>query len=318
MCKGWIMDSSISKLIRINPAVKSAIRRNAPIVALETAVVTHGLPRPVNYQLACEMEDLIQKTGAQPATIGMIKGIVYCGLTREQLTYLSEVKSARKLSQRDFGSAMATHSDGGTTVAGTALTAHAAGIRVFATGGIGGVHRDAPFDVSADLPVLAKTPLIVVCAGAKAILDLPATLEYLETMGIPILGYQTDEFPAFYSTSSGLAVSQKVDSAEMVVDIARSHFGLGFTSAILVVVPPPAEVAIPVIDVEKYIRLAIKTAQQTGVKGAATTPYLLNQMNDLTDGRSLATNLGLLKNNAHIAAKIAIALSNSDQRVIHA
>ena len=226
-------------IITVNPAVKAAIRKNGPVVALETAVVTHGLPHPINLQLANDLEDVIQKIGAIPATIGLIHGMVYAGLTREQLVHLSEAKKARKISQRDFGAAIASHSDGGTTVAGTAIVAHAVGIKVFATGGIGGVHRDAPFDISADLTVLAKTPLVVVCAGAKAILDLPATLEYLETMGVPVLGYQTDEFPAFYSISSGLPVSQRVDSPEMVVEIARAHFGLGLTSAILVVVPPP-------------------------------------------------------------------------------
>ncbi|MGA9397252.1 MAG: pseudouridine-5'-phosphate glycosidase [Anaerolineaceae bacterium] len=311
------MESSQFGNIKVNPAVKSALRKRSAVVALETAVVTHGLPRPINFQLACEMEDIIQQAGALPATIGMIDGIVYGGLTREQLSYLAEVKTARKLSQRDFGSAIATHSDGGTTVAGTTIIAHAIGIPVFATGGIGGVHRDSRFDISADLPVLAKTPLIVVCAGAKAILDLPATLEYLETMGIPVIGFQTDEFPAFYSISSGLAVSQRVDTVGMVVDIARSHFGMGINSAILVVVPPPAEIAIPVSVIEGYIDKAIKDGHRAGIHGAATTPYLLTRMGELTDGRSLKTNLALLKNNARVAAEIATALTRPIQRTVN-
>ncbi len=215
------------EIIRISPDVKTAIRRHAPVVALETAVVTHGLPHPINLQLAEDLERTIIREGALPVTIGLIKGIIHAGLSHDQLVQLSETKQARKVSQRDFGITMATQSDGGTTVAGTAIIAHAVGIQVFATGGIGGVHRDAPFDISADLPVLARTPIVVVCAGAKAILDLPATLEYLETMGIPVLGYQTDEFPAFYSISSGLPVSQRVDTPELVAEIARSHFGLG-------------------------------------------------------------------------------------------
>ncbi len=310
------MDRPIINSIQISPAVKTAIRKAAPVVALETAVVTHGLPRPTNYQLACELEDIIQKVGALPATIGMIKGIIHGGLSREQLKYLAEVKEVRKLSQRDFGSAIATGSDGGTTVSGTAIAAHSIGIRVFATGGIGGVHRNAPFDVSADLQVLAKTPLVVVCAGAKAILDLPATLEYLETMGIPVLGYQTDEFPAFYSQSSGLTVSQRVDTVGMVVDIARAHFGLGLKSAILVVVPPPADSAISFNDIEKEIERAIKDASLKGIHGAATTPFLLDRMNELTGGRSLTTNLALLKNNAQVAAQIAIALSKFIPRTV--
>ncbi len=304
--------------IKLSPALKSAIRKNAPVVALETAVVTHGLPHPINYQLACEMEDIIRQAGALPATIGMIDGVVYCGLSREQLLFLAEAKTARKISQRDFGSAMATRSNGGMTVAGTAISARLMGIQVFATGGIGGVHRNAPFDVSADLPVLAKTPIIVVCSGAKAILDLPATLEYLETMGIPVLGYQTDDFPAFYSKSSGLPVSQRVDNADMVVAIARSHFGLGINSSILVVVPPPDDVSIPVGDIEDNIRIAINDAHQAGIHGAATTPYLLDRMSELTGGRSLTTNLALLKNNAQVAASISVSLSKSVQPVIKA
>lgn len=310
------MNNGFQEFITVKPAVKAAIRKNEPVVALETAVVTHGLPHPINYQLANDLEDVIQKFGAMPATIGLINGTVYIGLTREQLVHLSQVKKARKISQRDFGAAIASHSDGGTTVAGTAIAAHAAGIKVFATGGIGGVHRDAPFDISADLTVLARTPLVVVCAGAKAILDLPATLEYLETMGVPVLGYQTDEFPAFYSLSSGLPVSQRVDSPEMVVDIARAHFGCGLTSAILVVVPPPPADAIPSDEIESLILMAVKEAHDKGVKGAATTPYLLERMSSLTAGRSLVTNLALLKNNARVAAEIACAYSNQSPHLL--
>ena len=310
------MESSQFEYIKVNPVVKSALRKGVPVVALETAVVTHGLPRPINFQLACEMEDIIRQAGALPASIGMVKGVVYGGLTREQIAYLAEVKTARKLSQRDFSSAIATHSDGGTTVAGTAIIAHAIGISVFATGGIGGVHRDSEFDISADLPILAKTPLIVVCAGAKAILDLPATVEYLETMGIPVLGFQTDEFPAFYSISSGLPVSQRVDTVEMVGDIARAHFGLGIKSAILVVIPPPADVAIPMNVIEEHIDKAIKDCHRAGIHGAATTPFLLARMGELTDGRSLKTNLALLKNNARVAAEIAVALARPIQHTI--
>jgi pseudouridine-5'-phosphate glycosidase len=307
--KGLDMVAIQNETIKISPALKAAIRKHAAVVALETAVLTHGLPRPMNLHLANDMEDIISKNGAFPATIGMIKGTIFAGLSREQLVYLSETKEARKISQRDFGAAMATLSDGGTTVAGTAITAQAVGIQVFATGGIGGVHRDAPFDVSADLPVLARTPMVVVCAGAKAILDLPATLEYLETMGIPVLGYQTDEFPAFYSATSGLSVSQRVDTPELVAKIAHAHFGLGLRSAILVVVPPPESVAIPSIEIESLIQQAVNQAHNEGVRGASTTPYLLERMSVLTSGRSLETNLSLLKNNARVAAQIACALS---------
>ncbi|MBN2257039.1 MAG: pseudouridine-5'-phosphate glycosidase [Anaerolineaceae bacterium] len=303
------MNPPLQDIIKINPAIQAAIRRNTPVVALETAVVTHGLPRPKNHELACELEDIVQKAGALPATIGLINGDIVCGLNREQLIHLSESTNVRKISQRDFGAAVATHMDGGTTVAGTAIVAHAIGIKVFATGGVGGIHRNAPFDVSADLPVLARTPLVVVCAGAKAVLDLPATLEYLETMGIPVIGYQTDEFPAFYSRSSGLPVSQRVDNVETVVEIARFHFNLGIPSAILVVVPPPQEAAIPYGEIDELVKTAIDEAQAEGIHGASVTPYLLERMKVLTGGRSLKANLALLKNNARIASEIACAYS---------
>jgi pseudouridine-5'-phosphate glycosidase len=306
------------EMIRISPDVKAAIRRHAPVVALETAVVTHGLPHPINLQLAEDLERTIVKEGALPVTIGLINGIIHAGLSHDQLVQLSETKRARKVSQRDFGITMATQSDGGTTVAGTAIIAHAVGIQVFATGGIGGVHRDAPFDISADLTVLARTPIVIVCAGAKAILDLPATLEYLETMGIPVLGYQTDEFPAFYSVSSGLPVSQRVDTPELIAEIARFHFGLGLKSAILVAVPPPASAAIPSEEIESMIQSAVHQAHEEGILGAATTPYLLERMSMMTSGRSLETNLALLKNNARVAAEIARALSEQRTRVLAA
>lgn len=253
------------EIIRISPELKVAIRKHNPVVALETAVITHGLPHPINLQLACDLEHIITNAGALPATIGLIDGIVFAGLSHAQLVHLSETNRARKISQRDFGIAMATRSDGGTTVAGTAIIANGVGIQVFATGGIGGVHRDAPFDVSADLPVLARTPIVVVCAGAKAILDLPATLEYLETMGIPVIGYQTDEFPAFYSLSSGLPVSHRVDTPELVAEIARAHFKLGLKSAVLVAVPPPASEAIPPEEIESQIQTAVNQAHEEGI-----------------------------------------------------
>jgi pseudouridine-5'-phosphate glycosidase len=312
------MASNPLEMISISPEVKAAIRRHTPVVALETAVVTHGLPYPINLQLAGELEAIVRESGALPATIGLINGIIHTGLSHEQLVQLSESKQARKISQRDFGPAMVTHSDGGTTVAGTAIVAHAAGIHVFATGGIGGIHRGAPFDISADLPVLARTPIVVVCAGAKAILDIPATLEYLETMGVPVLGYQTDNFPAFYSTSSGSPVSQRADSPELVAEIAHAHFNLGLKSAILVTVPPPATAAIPMEEIESLIQAAVQQAHAEGIRGAATTPYLLEKMNLLTSGRSLETNLALLKNNARVAAEIACAMASQPPHLVTA
>lgn len=310
------MGNSLHELIKVDPLIKAAIKKGEPVVALETAVITHGLPHPINLQLACETEETIRAIGALPATIGMIHGTVYAGMTNEQLAILSESNKARKISQRDFGPGITLHSDGGLTVAGTAIVAHRVGIKLFATGGIGGVHRGYSHDISADLSVLANTPIVVVCAGAKAILDLPATLEYLETMGIPVLGYQTDEFPAFYSPSSGLPVSQRVESPEMVVDIARAHFEMGLKSAILVVIPPPLSEAISGEEIDSIIDMAVEESQKEGIRGPAITPFLLERVSSLTGGRSLKTNLALLKNNAKLAAEIACAFSKQRPHLI--
>lgn len=294
----------------ILPEVASALKHGKPLVALESAVITHGLPRPQNLQLAQQLEEEVRTTGATPATIALLAGKIHVGLTSEQVEYLSEETTpARKISRRDFGIAIARKENGGTTVAGTLISAHMAGIKVFATGGIGGVHRNAPFDVSADLPELGRTPLVVVCAGAKAILDLPATLETLETMGVPIVGYQTKDFPAFYSRSSGLPVNVSVDTPAEVAKIAQAHWNLGINSAILVVTPPPDEAALPAEQVEVEIQQALKEAQEKHISGAAVTPFLLGRVSELSHGTSLAANLALLRNNARLAAKIAIELS---------
>jgi pseudouridine-5'-phosphate glycosidase len=277
----------------------------APVVALESTVITHGLPRPENLQLARELEAQVRSVGAVPATIGVLDGVIHIGLTDEELEHLAYADGTRKISRRDFGIAIAKRESGGTTVAGTLIAAHTAGLQVFATGGIGGVHRQAPFDVSADLPELARTPMVVVCAGAKAILDIPATLEYLETVGVPVVGYQTDEFPAFYSVSSGHKVGARADTPEEVAAIAKAQWGLGIESAILVVVPPPAEVAIPAEDVEGAIQQALRDAEAQHITGSAMTPFLLPRVSELTGGASLRANLGLLRNNAHVAAEIA-------------
>lgn len=310
------MEKGFTSSIVLHPEVKAALRQGIPVVALETAVMTHGLPRPLNLELAIEMETILHDLGVVPATIGMIAGKVYGGLTREQMVYLADASNPRKISQRDFGVAMALGDDGGTTVAGTLIAAQRMGIRVFATGGIGGVHRNAPFDISADLPALGRTPIIVVCAGAKAILDLPATLEYLETMGVPVLGYQTDEFPAFYSTTSGMKVSQRVDTPERIAEIAHHQENLGLPNALLVVVPPPQEDAIPAEEIEQHIEHAVNDAFKAGIKGFATTPYLLARIGELSGGRSLRTNLALLKNNARVAAQIAKAMNRTSGSIL--
>ncbi len=299
----------------IAPEVAQAVDNKLPVVALETAVVTHGLPHPQNLELAGQMEATVRQLGAVPVTIGVLDGCIHVGLNAEQLSQLVSRRPLRKISTRDLGPAVAIGESGGTTVAGTLYVANAAGIRVFATGGIGGVHRrvagdwHACMDISADLPALSRYPVIVVCAGAKAILDLPATIEYLETAGVPVVGYQTDDFPAFYSHSSGLRVSSRVDTPGEAALIARSHWSLGLSSAVLVVVPPPKEIALSREMVEEAIQKAMQEIVAENISGQAVTPYLLERVNVLTGGASLQTNLGLLLNNAGIASQIARAFA---------
>ncbi len=303
------MTSKLPSYFSLSPEVARAQSSQAPIVALETTVVTHGLPHPTNLQLAQDMEATVRSEGAVPATIGLLSGRVQVGMDGPLLDELIAAKDLRKISRRDFGPAIAQSASGGTTVAGTLIAAAAADIKIFATGGIGGVHRDVAYDISADLPELARSPVIVVCAGAKAILDLPATLEYLETVGVPVIGYRTDHFPAFYSRSSGLPVSARADTAAEIADIASTHWQLGLSSALLVVVPPPAEVALPSEAVIDVIDQALAEAHQQKIRGQAVTPFLLSRVSELTGKASLSANLGLLLNNARVAAQIAVALS---------
>jgi pseudouridine-5'-phosphate glycosidase len=274
-------------------------------------VVTHGLPRPNNLQLARELEAIVRGFSAAPATVGLIDGKIHVGLNDAELERLANETGLRKISRRDFGIAAARKECGGTTVAGTLIAAHAAGLSVFATGGIGGVHRAAPFDVSADLEELGRSPLVVVCAGAKAILDLPATLEVLETKGVPVVGYGTNEFPAFYSISSGLPVTARADSPAEVARIARGQWDAGIEAAVLVVVPPPAEYALPADEVEQSIRQALSEASDKGIHGAGVTPFLLNRVNELSGGASMQANLAFLRNNARLAALIAKELAGA-------
>jgi pseudouridine-5'-phosphate glycosidase len=292
----------------ISPDVKSALGSGSPIIALETAVITHGLPRPQNLELANALESKAISLDVTPATIGIIRGKIHIGLEKDELEFLAKSEKLRKITRRDFSIAISTGVSGGTTVAGTLFAANLTGIEVFATGGIGGVHRDSTFDMSADLPELARTPMIVVCSGAKAILDLPATLETLETMGVPVIGYQTDEFPAFYSAQSGLPVDLRVDSADEIAKIYKSHLELNMDSALLVVVPPPEETAVPKDILEIAIGTAVEESESLDIHGAALTPFLLRRVNELTHGESLRSNLALLKNNVRIACEIAKAL----------
>jgi pseudouridine-5'-phosphate glycosidase len=301
---------------RLTNEVVQALEIGAPVVALESTVITHGLPSPVNLELAFDMEAEIRAQRAIPATVAILDGLVHIGLNGEQLERLTKKSNLHKVGPRDLAGLITRRESGGTTVAGTVFLAEKAGIRVFATGGIGGVHRQAGWDVSADLPQLANTPLIVVCAGAKAILDLGATLEYLETSGVPVVGYQTDEFPAFYSRSSGLPVSVRVDSPDAVVRLAKAHWEMGMTSALLVTVPPPVEVALTQQEVETAINQALEEAFTAGVHGQAVTPFLLKRVGELTDGATLRSNLGLLRNNARVAAQIASQLSHGAIRMV--
>lgn len=305
----WLSKMNNQTYLEIANPIRAALFSGKAVVALESAVITHGLPYPHNQQLALEMEQIIRQQHAEPATIAVLDGKIRVGLSPNEIERLAQMKQCRKISRRDFGIALARGESGGTTVAGTLFAAYQAGIRVFATGGIGGVHRNAPFDVSADLHELSFTPMVVVCAGAKAILDLPATLEVLETLGVPVIGYQTEEFPAFYSHQSGLKVNQMCQSASEIAKVALAHWAAGIRSAILVANPPPAEHALSGEEIEKIIQQAVQEAEQAGIHGAAVTPFLLGKVNQLTGGASMAANLALLLNNGRLAAEIARALA---------
>lgn len=294
---------------------------NQPRVALESTVISHGLPYPHNLRLALRLEEIVRAEGAEPATVGVIAGEIVVGLSRPQIEHLATAANVRKVSRRDLPIVVARRLDGATTVATTAWAARRAGISVFATGGIGGVHRIAApeaagvtagvlaADISADLPELAETPIVVVCAGAKAILDLPATLEWLETHGVPVIGYQTDEFPAFYNRSSGLPVDVRADTPAEVAAIFRAQRALGLPAGLLVAVPVPDEHELPAEQMAAAIGQALREAADRGIKGKALTPFLLARISELTGEASLRANLALLENNARIAAQIAVALA---------
>lgn len=291
--------------------VSQSLFNHRPVVALETTVITHGLPFPESLNLALEVKAIINKNGATPATIGVLDGKVIVGMQKVELELLVKKDHPIKVSSRNLGICIAQHLSGGTTVAGSLVVCRTTGIQVFATGGIGGVHRGTTFDISADLDELARSPVIVVCAGAKSILDLPATLEVLESRGVPVIGYQTDEFPAFYSINSGLPVDARVESTAEIVAIAKAHWALGLQSAILVCIPPPVEVAMDANEVNQTLKAALQEAEIDGITRGSITPYLLRIMAELTHGKSLETNLALLRNNASLAAEIAVMLSKN-------
>ncbi len=291
-----------------SPEVSEAIRQRRPVVALESTLITHGFAYPRNVEVATQMEDAVRACGAQPATVAVLDGNITIGLNAEQIEHLATTRQARKCSVRDLGIVMGLGLDGSTTVAATMFIAARAGISVFATGGIGGVHRGHPFDVSADLTELGRTPVTVVCAGAKALLDLPLTFEHLETLGVPVLGYQTDDIPAFYSRSSGLRADARINIPGDLAAIVRARRELHLPGGELVCVPVPQEAELPRDVAEAAIRGAQRMADDLGIHGAAATPFLLDEIAKRTNGASVRANIALLVNNARVAAQIAAAL----------
>ena len=299
----------IPSWLRVPPEVQAALTDGRPVVALETTVLTHGLPRPVNLELARRLEHEVRAAGALPATVAVLDGQPHLGLSPEELERLALDEQAVKINRRDLGAARALGLTGGTTVSATMILAHAAGVQVFATGGIGGVHRGDAGDVSADLPELARTPVAVVCSGAKSILDLPRTLEWLETAGVLVLGYQTADFPAFFARESGLAVGVRLEGAAQAAAVLRAHWGLGLTSGVLIGVPCPEEAAVSEMAIELAIEAALLEADEQQIQGKALTPFLLARLAEATEGATLRANLALLKNNAYVAGEIARALT---------
>ena len=289
--------------------IRQALEKGQPVVALESTLISHGLPYPTNLEVAQGLEATIRTEGAIPATIAVLDGRVHVGLERAELERLAVSQGVRKVSRRDLPLVTGLGLDGATTVSATMYVAHQVGIELFATGGIGGVHRGHPFDVSADLTELGRTPVTVVCAGAKAILDLPLTREVLETQGVPVIGYGSAEMAAFYSRSSGLPADVQVDTPGQVAQIIRARRELGLGTGLLVTVPVPAEDEIPPDEIGGAIAQATRDAEEKGISGAALTPFVLARLAELTAGRSVQTNISLLHNNARVAARIAVALS---------
>ena len=294
----------------VNPAVAQALAEGKPVVALESTIISHGMPYPQNVETALKVEEIIRQNGAVPATIAILGGRLKAGLSPAEIEYLGKQgQKVTKASRRDLSVLVAQGADGATTVATTMMIAHMAGIKLFATGGIGGVHRGAEttMDISADLEELGQTNVMVVCAGAKAILDLKLTLEYLETKGVPVLGYQTQELPAFYTRTSGLKVDYQVDSPEMLAKILKTQHDLGLHGGILVTNPIPEQYSMDADAINAVIDQAIAEAQEKGIHGKETTPFLLAKVKEITGGDSLEANIQLVFNNAKLAAQTAAA-----------
>ncbi len=296
----------------IRDEVVDALKSGTPVVALESTVIAHGLPRPYNLETALKMESAIRAEGAVPATIAILEGRVVVGLTSKELASFAKTEDVVKVSRADLGFALAWRLTGATTVAATMLIAARAGIRIFATGGIGGVHRGAElsFDISADLAELAQTSVAVVCAGAKAILDLPRTLEALETLGVPVVGYRTRQFPAFYVEESGLPLSARVETPEEAARLLKVQWDSGLSSGVVFCNPPPVGSALKKQEVESWMARALYAAADAKIQGKAVTPYLLDYLAKESKGRTMETNIALLINNARVAAQIAVAYSS--------
>lgn len=296
--------------LHIKPEVQTALDQGRGVVALESTIITHGMPWPDNRNTAMSVEQAIRDTGALPATIAVLNGRITVGLNSEELDQLAKAQTVMKLSRADLAMAVSRNAMGSTTVAATMIIAHLAGIRVFATGGIGGVHQGAEysFDVSADLQELSRTAVTVICAGAKAILDLPKTLEVLETLGVPVLTYQQDELPAFWSRESGLPSPLRVNSVAEIANFMQARQSLNLNGGVLVANPVPAEHEIPRNEMLDLIKQAVDESSQAGITGKAVTPWLLGRLNELSQGRSLSSNQALIKNNATLAGELAIAL----------
>jgi len=295
--------------LKLNLEVADALRTNKPIVALESTVIAHGLPYPHNLETAFKLEKIVRENGATPATIAVFDGEFCIGLDENQIERLAAGVNIRKISRRDLPVAIGKRLNCATTVATTAFIAHLAGIKVFATGGIGGVHRGFAADVSADLPELANTPIVVVCSGAKIVLDLPATREWLETNGVCILGFGCGELPAFYSRTSGLFVDERIEAASEVAEIARARDELNLKSAILLTVPVPEKFEIETGELERILAESLKLADEKKVSGKEITPFLLAQMSEKSAGKTLAANIALLENNVRVASQVAAEMS---------
>ena len=301
----------MKEYLELSPAVKAALKAGEPVVALESTIISHGMPYPQNVETALKVEETVREAGAVPATIAVIGGKLKAGLTHAEIEYLGKKGQAvTKASRRDLPVLVARGADGATTVATTMIIAHLAGIQVFATGGIGGVHRGAEttMDISADLEELGRTPVMVVCAGAKAILDLGLTLEYLETKGVPVIGFGTEELPAFYTRKSGFKVDYRIDTPEELAAAFRAQQEMGLGGGMLVTNPIPEEYSMDPVRINAAIDQAIEDSRRLGIHGKETTPYLLARVKELTGGDSLASNIQLVLNNARLAARTARAL----------